>query len=294
MIVPNQENLKVHFAGAEVLLHTLCQKEAKVKYSLFTVYPFIKGKKNLSDIKYSHIPNIIENEFEHVIMDSGLFTLMFGSEKGEKSEKFLSYWTDCILRFMDESKYKGTYVEVDCQKVLGVEQAWKFREHLKKNSNNRQINVFHFEDGQKGLDRMIEYSDYIALSIPELRILKKKDYTYRLACYIKNKKPDIDIHLLGCTEYSLLEKCSFCSSSDSTSWMQPMRYGGFDLMSGKKSIKQLNKDKIIKKYYNQIKQWTEYQGVNNITDKGFFNYACSIFQCEILKNKYGRAAGNQN
>ena len=294
MIIPNQQNLKVHFAGAENLLHTLCQKEAGVKYSLFTVYPFIKSKKNLSKIKYSYVPNIIENEFNHVIMDSGLFTLMFGSEKGEKSESFLSHWTDCILKFMDESKYKGTYVEVDCQKVLGVKQAWKFREYMKKNSDNRQINVFHIEDGQKGLDRMIEFSEYIAISVPELRILKKKDYTYELASYIKNKKPEIDIHLLGCTEQKLLQQCSFCSSSDSTSWIQPMRYGAIDLVSDKKSIKQLDRNKIKHKYKDKISKWPEYQGVNNITDTGYFNYACSIYQCEILKTKYARAVGNQD
>ena len=50
---------------------------------------------------------------------------------------------------------------------------------------NRIINVFHIEDGQKGLDRLIEYSDYIALSVPELRILKKKEYLYTLGVTLR-------------------------------------------------------------------------------------------------------------
>jgi len=294
MIIPNQSNLKVHFAGAEVLLHTLCQIEAKIKYSLFTVYPFIKNKKKLLDIKHSPIFNTIKNEFNHVIMDSGLFTLMFGSRKGKKTEKFLSYWTDCILKFMEVNNYKGTYVEVDCQKVLGVNQAWKFRKYMKSKSKNRQINVFHIEDGLKGLDRLIEFSNYIAISVPELRILKKKDYCFRLVNYIKNKKPNIDIHLLGCTELKILEQCKFCSSSDSTSWMQPMRYGAFDLQNEKRNIKNINKNKIIKKYKSKISKWPQYNGINKITEIGFFNYACSIYQCELLKNKYSIYAGNQN
>ena len=51
--------------------------------------------------------------------------------------------------------------------------------------DNRIINVFHIEDGMKGLDRLIEFSDYIAVSVPELRILGKKNHTVKLAHYIK-------------------------------------------------------------------------------------------------------------
>lgn len=164
MIVTNQENIKVHFAGAENIPHMLCVNAANVKYSLFTVFPFIKSKKKSEDVKKNSAPSIIENLSKHCIMDSGLFTLMFGSHKGEQSESFLEAWTDKILKFMSVNNYKGTYVEVDCQKVLGVNQAWKFRQYMKSKSKNRQINVFHIEDGQKGLDRLIEFSDYIALA----------------------------------------------------------------------------------------------------------------------------------
>jgi hypothetical protein len=88
--------------------------------------------------------------------------------------------------------------------------------------------VFHIEDGQKGLDRLIEFSGYLAVGAPELRIVKGKAYkeaVYRLASYIKNNKPDIDVHLLGCTEKSVLNKCWFCTSADSTSWEEVNRYG---------------------------------------------------------------------
>ncbi len=39
--------------------------------------------------------------------------------------------------------------------------AWDFRQRMKKDlPNNRIINVFHLEDGMKGLDRMIEFAEY--------------------------------------------------------------------------------------------------------------------------------------
>ena len=288
MIVNNQSNIKVHFAGTETISHFWCTNYADVHYTLFTVYPFIR-KKKLGSISYSDIPEIIRSNSKHTIMDSGLFTLMFGSEKGKKDKKFIYEWADKIIEFVNVSKYKGTLVEVDCQKVLGVDAAWELRKYFKQKLKNRIINVFHIEDGKKGLDEMIEFSDYIAISVPELRGLKKKHHTEKLANYIKNKKPSIDIHLLGCTEVKLLKKLKFCSSSDSTSWLQPVRFGGIDSFSNKYFTKNIDKEKLINQYKDTI-----YKFVKNPTDTGLLNYSILIKQCELLKNKYSIFAGNQN
>ena len=157
---------------------------------------------------------------------------------------------------------------------------------------NKQINVFHFEDGKKGLDRMIEYSDYIALSIPELRIIKKKEYVYQLANYIKNKKPEIDIHLLGCTEFDILRQCNFCSSSDSTSWLTPVRWGKIIELKDVVRIKNYDKNKLIEKYKEKIYNFAKNSNLK-LSDTGLYNYSMLIYQCEILKIKYARYAGNQ-
>jgi hypothetical protein len=293
MIIPNQENLKVHFAGCETLPHFLCVNAAKVNYSLFTVYPFIVNKIGSKNTTISEVPKIIDKHSKHTIMDSGLFTLMFGAAKGKKDKKFLFEWVNLIIEFIKVNNFKGTYVEVDCQKILGVDAAWEFREYMKENLPNRQINVFHYEDGKDGLDRMIEYSDYIALSIPELRIIKKKEYVYQLANYIKNKKPEIDIHLLGCTEMKLLRDCNFCSTSDSTSWLTPVRYGVLDSLGDKKLMKNLNNEEIISKYKNKINNFVTKYNLN-LTEKAQLNYSVLIHQCEILKIKYAKLAGSQS
>lgn len=235
MIVPNQGCLKVHFAGSDNSMpHYVATKLADVKYRLFTCYPFIAKKKLDDDFDMREanifVPKIVDKESRHLIMDSGLFTLMFGAEKGKKqTRESLELWQDKTAKFVTQNNLKCTCVEVDCQKVLGVEEAWYFRDRMKKvMPNNRHINVFHLEDGMKGLDRLIEYSDYIAVSVPELRIHKGKTYkedVQKLTYYIKNKKPSIDIHLLGCTEKGLLAKNTFCTSADSTSWISGNRYG---------------------------------------------------------------------
>ena len=194
-------NIKVHFAGSDNSVpHLVAANLAHVNYSLFTCYPFIASKKPEDDFTMGEndlfVPRIIQPLRNHVIMDSGLFTLMFGAKKHEEQTiETLTAWQDKTAKFVSQNNLNCTCVEIDCQKVLGVEEAWYFRERMKKvMPNNKHINVFHLEDGQKGLDRLIEFSNYIAISVPEMRIHRsgtyKRDVTY-LANYIKNKKPVI-------------------------------------------------------------------------------------------------------
>lgn len=230
------------------------------------------------------IPRYICDNMRHVIQDSGLFTLMFGSKKGvKKNEETINKWYDGLVEFTLEHGCNVTCVEVDCQKILGVEKAWEFREKIRKDlPNNRIINVFHLEDGQRGLDRMIEFSDYIAISVPELRIANKKEYVPALAKYIKSKKPSIDIHLLGCTELGLLKKCSFCTSSDSTSWTSPKRYGFIEDYHVGDIIQEKVIDLVGRDVYDKVEE---------------YNHSCVGTLCltiEYLKRKYELMAGNQD
>lgn len=302
MIVPNQQNIKVHFAGLENQDFAMILTEiSKIKYGLFTVFPFIAHKFGIKPLKMkSCTPEsalYLQNAHRHTIMDSGLFTLMFGAHAGKRDEPFVERWMNEIINFTNEIGYKGTVVEVDCQKILGVEKAWEYRERMKKElPNNRQINVFHKEDGQKGLDRLIEFADYIAVSVPELRALGKKQHTERLVHYIKNKKPSIDIHLLGCTENKLLHNLKFCSSADSTSWQQVNRYGHLKYHNGKKTFSAKNSDISIDKMKERFGQ----QLTNIIekyiecTDKRYDYYSKYALAGQMLKHQYTIQAGSQD
>ena len=73
----NPSNVKVHFAGYDNDERAIAVlKAAGVRYRLFTSYPFIKGRSSDSDMR---VPRLAEMDagFQHVIMDSGLFTMMF-------------------------------------------------------------------------------------------------------------------------------------------------------------------------------------------------------------------------
>lgn len=292
------ENIKVHFAGAENVDFAYMLHDAGVNYFLFTVLPFIMDK---FDIKWGRITNArhllphkeLPKMSRHVIMDSGLFTLMFGACKDLKpDEKFIRKYKDAICDFVNENKaYDLTCVECDCQKLLGVDLAWQLRKEMREQlPNNRIINVFHFEDGKRGLDSLIDFSEYIAISVPELRIVKPDTYkedTYEIASYIKNRKPEIDIHLLGCTERAMLKQCKFCTSADSTTWQQINRYGGI-LGYRTKNIKQ----ERVKEGWQNIKKLLLEIGIEP-TEKRLYYYYYYWFAGKMLKQEYTKAAGSQ-
>ena len=291
------DNVKVHFAGGEVQNQYIAAQLLGGKYSLFTCYPWVErkifpnAKSPIMPLKWQRenseqlVAQYICNNSLHTIQDSGLFTLMFGSQKdAPKDAKLIGKWYDGLVEFTLNHGCPVTCVEVDCQKVLGVQAAWEFREMMRRDlPNNRIINVFHLEDGQRGLDRLIEFSDYIAISVPEMRFAGKKKNVPNIARYIKQRKPTIDIHLLGCTEMALLHECRFCTSADSTSWISGKRFG----FLGGEHISKLDFFKVQSLVSNSV--WNQIREYNNEQNSAFF-----IASIENLKYKYQTAAGPQD
>ena len=305
MITGNSHNLKIHFAGGEALIRSnMILQGAGSKYVLFTIFPYLCDQ---FGIKHGYQRNkegykdIAENNMKysrHSIQDSGLFSLMFGAAKAARSKEFIDSWYHKLVETTRENGYLGSVVEVDCQKLFGVDAAWYYRERMRKDlPENRIINVFHLEDGQKGLDRLIEFSDYIAVSIPELRNVGKKNQAERIAHYIKNKKPEIDIHLLGCTENKLLKSLNFCSSADSTTWTAFNKFGFFRFNNGQKTFnvkkKQINRDLLKEKYFQKAVELMEISGYK-ITESYAFYFACDLLQLEYLIKQYTYYAGPQD
>lgn len=291
MIVPGQTNLKVHFAGSEVMNQFIPIHLMGVNYALYTAFPFIERmliEKHKSPLMPCFldpfdIPKYIDSHSRHTIQDSGLFTLMFGSHSGSSSMPSIDDWYSALVDFTNEHTPETvTIVEVDCQKLTNSDKAHELRVKMREQVKNRVINVFHLEDGQYGLDRLIEFTDYIAISVPELRALGKKHYMESLIDYIRNKKPNIDIHLLGCTEVNLLKKFSFCTSSDSTSYIAGKRFGFLK----NRHISTIN-DSIIDIVGRDIYQ--EVRKYNNERNTRFI--LLSIYLCLKDYNKY---AGSQD
>lgn len=286
--------IKIHFAGSD---NTQCRlaglKAANVNYRLFTCYPFINRKRPRDDMRIRGFFEARVPMFEHVIMDSGLFTLMFGADSGKaKDEAAVEGWQDRIVRFVDANGITASVVECDCQKIVSPEYAWELRRDLKRRLPNHEvINVFHLEDGKAGFLQLVEFSDYIAISVPELRIAQPKSYrgtVSALARLARRVKPGIKIHLLGCTELELLKRNSFCTSADSSSWISPIRYG---YLKGR-HIDNLRRDVIEARIASCLAAATKY-GMT-LSDKGIVDSAKTSICASYSLEQYSRAAGSQD
>ena len=289
------ENVKVHFAGSDNdLTAYVALITAGVKYNLYSCFPFINSKNIDDDFKMEKriVPLKLNQEnMNHIIQDSGLFTLMFGAKKGEKqTRETLTLWQDKLIKFVLENDLNSTCVEIDCQKVLGVKEAWYFRERMKDLLPNRQINVFHMEDGMDGLNELIKFSDYIAISVPELRIVRPKHFrqlTRKLVTHIKNKKPEIDIHLLGCTDKKMLKENKECTSADSTSWISGLRYG---TVCGKHI--DTVKSEVLKNIRKEVLETCDWLGIE-LEEKALNTCIKFCFCAKYQKRRYESLAGNQ-
>jgi hypothetical protein len=293
--------MKVHFAGMEnvdfaVLLDRICN----IRYGLFSVFPYIAGDFGLTVSAFTASPGlvvpVIQDRYRHTIMDSGLFTLMFGAASDRKYDlDFLEKWQARMISFVKEIGYTGAMVEMDCQKIFGVSEAWRFRKQLKDAVTNELINVVHIEDGLSGYDELIEFSDYIAISVPELRrsgVKSVPDYVTRKAAYAKNKKPGIKVHLLGCTQANILKRTQFCDTCDSTSWQQINRFGTLRGFRGLISRTSLEKQStaLNEEILSIFKRFPEIPATaRNMTY--YSNYAIAAM---ILKSKYATICGDQN
>lgn len=143
------KNVKVHFVDTGLtnqLDELVALITADVHYMLYSCFPYINKKKN-SYVDNYDIPKLL-HQFNHVIQDSGLFTLMFGAKRNQKlTYEDLVEWQDRLIQFVQENNIDATCVEVDAQKLIGAEKTWKLRERMDKLLKNRQIHVFHLEDG---------------------------------------------------------------------------------------------------------------------------------------------------
>lgn len=271
-------------------------KELGVNYALFTAFPFVermvfgKAKSPIMPFKWMQnpaveIPQYITSNCKHVIQDSGLFTLLFGARKDLKADRaIIESWYNNLVQFTLNHGLPVTCVEVDCQNILGMEAVWEFRQRMQQDlPNNRIINVYHLRDGEKELDRLIEFSEYIAISVPEFSANGKADYVSKLTRYIKHRKPTIDIHLLGCTAPRLLQENRFCTSSDSTSYTAPKRFG----FLGGRHIRNINPDKI-KAYFGE-------EHFNNILQHNNEMNTCTLLlTLEKCRKDYIKNAGSQD
>ena len=252
------KNTKVYFAAAEALHFAVLMSEMGVNYALYTSAHWINdilrlpGRRAIHKADIKSVYRYLSGSFKNTIIDSGIFTII--SNKHLQNEKIVHAWYDAYVKFISDNNIYSTLVEMDAQTIIGAEKTWELRKDFCNIFRDREIiNVFHAQDGMKGLDRLIEYSPYIAVSFGEQARLKNggKESLYRIVDYIRNKKPEIKIHMLGWTSKGLLER-KICDTCDSTSWNST---GRFRTLFGKKiRISETELNSLKTKYSATLKK----------------------------------------
>ena len=225
--------MEIYLAAAENGFAFRVLNWMRYPYRLCSYYSIVKAGA-LKDGKRKRPDEMLESaqDGSKWIMDSGLFSFMFGAEKGKLTtyDDFRSY----ALRYVETMHawdWKHCIVECDTQRLLGVEDTYKLREDVFDKCGFEVMYVWHEPCGVGALDTA-QYTerDRIALSVPEIRQLlgsattggvKTKQALIHLLskCYGKGPK----VHLLGNTEAALLKLRA--DSCDSSSWIYAVTYG---------------------------------------------------------------------
>lgn len=229
--------------------------------------------KKKSDRDYARFFDPLDESFE-LICDSGLFTLMFGVGKGGTYDlKFMRDYTTQYIEYAKRFPLKNlTIVETDVHKLLGMKAVFELRKQFEA-SGQKVLYVWHIEEGIDGLYRLAERYNYIALSVPELRILCKGKADYKDAVkdlerkIVKNVGRLPRIHLLGNTVMRTMET-NISYSCDSTSWIAGVKYGRYMSFDGQKlrpmrlSGEEYGKARAIleqcyESHFNSMLKWRE-------------------------------------
>jgi hypothetical protein len=312
--------MDLFLAGAESAHHLICayvgSRYANHKPSVTVLASYYKfrtsaAKKNGATIKSAEKFWLLhEREEIRTIMDSGLFTMMFGVGKGNTyTTDDLREYTKAYLGYLLQRKFRGVAVEMDVHKVLGLEALAEFRAICADLwPAERMIYVWHVEEKLDGLRALVDKYPYIALSVPELRIiaatqkLDLKAMTLNLLRVIRGepKGKDVRVHLLGCTQTELMLNDMY-DTVDSTSWEYPFTFGRVKVFKpasiDKYELRQRHEAyqadpaiaEIKRKLNQQEAQWSEVYGMRLNPYKGegaFGAYAFANLEAEINKRYF--------
>lgn len=167
------------------------------------------------------------------IMDSGLFSYMFGGAKGtlKTYDDFKRYAVEYVEK-MHKWGWKHAIVECDTQRILGVDLTEKLRDEVFRQSGLEVIYVWHIPEKEEGLVELARKEKRVALSIPEFRQVSGSSPTggeavrkmiLRGLSLIKKAGTNPRVHLLGNTENKLITMPA--DSCDSSTWTAAGRWG---------------------------------------------------------------------
>ena len=154
------------------------------------------------------------------------------------------------------------------------------------------------EDGRDGFEKLVEFSDYIAIGYPELRRAYPSDYAkigHGLIRYARRMRPNIKIHMLGCTELSIVSKNKDCTTCDSTSWQQPLRFGSIRVpgVTKSKHVSEISGEALERRMGECLRTASQI-GISLGSEKRLRDCAAASLFAEIELSRYRHVIGDQS
>lgn len=165
--------------------------------------------------------------YKDFICDSGIFSFLNGKNaKNVDWEEYMYKYSD----FIRENKIKN-YVEIDVDKMIGLDEVEKLRIKLNKRVGWDCMPVWHINRGyDKWLEICKDY-EYICFGAFLTDGLERKKF-HMIEQFLKDaKKNNCNVHGLGFTNFEWLHKLKFYSV-DSSSWTIGNRFGSICQFQG--------------------------------------------------------------
>ena len=243
MNIIRSKKMRMHLADTPPLQRLLLSLMAGHRYRLVS-YFYVRSLPDPG----AQLRELVDDPRD-LIIDSGLFSFMFGAEQGTMPATYEAY-RDYTRKYLDDMADWGLdcyLVEADTQRLLGMEATFKLREEF-KDLGSRCMYVWHQPEGLDGLEKLARERDYICLSIPELRMIASGGSTVGQSKQVAHMATDLlrrvhnacdgkppRVHLLGCTVTEMMET-PLAWSCDSTSWLSGIRFGNGMIWTARKGL----------------------------------------------------------
>lgn len=200
-----------HYALIGGGLNRLTESELKSINILESFYYLRKKEKFMPLIKHLGL----------FLLDSGAFTFMQGSHKGECNwDKYVEDYAAFINRHDIQ-----LFFELDIDSVVGLPEVERLRMKLESLTRKKPIPVWHKSRGKDYFIKMCENYPYVALGGIVTKEIPRAIYEKMFPWFINEAhKRGAKIHGLGYTAVANLKKYHF-DSVDSTAWLYGNRGG---------------------------------------------------------------------
>lgn len=172
--------------------------------------------------------NIIIPQCENFMLDSGVFTMAYGTQAKVNYDEY----TEKYIQFINDNKIK-LFFEMDVDDIAGLEKAEELRKKLERGTGRQPIPIFHKSRGKEYFVDMCKNYPYVAIGGIAGKGNQRKEYEPYFKWFIETAhRHGAKIHALGYTDLKGLEKFKF-DSCDSTSWINGNRFGSIYRFNGR-------------------------------------------------------------